>query len=90
MSAQTNMQDMKFFEDYVNSVLPCNRPSFVGEPLRIVLPQKFNPVMMSKKDRKSMRREFEVRVIFVAERFCGHGRDWLEWRYHDLEIVELI
>lgn len=92
MSVCTNLPSMDFFEKYVNDVLPCNVPSHVGETLEVVLPQRFNPVMMSKKDRKSKGRPYQVSLIFVAELWRAQIQmhDRLKWKYYDLKVLELV
>jgi len=79
---------MKFFEDHVNA--HCRAPAWEGEPMRFTMPQRINPLNMSKTRRKKENRCFEVRVLFVGVPAVENGARVLRWRYQDIEVSELV
>lgn len=82
---------MVVLEKMVNDPAFCGHmPSWPNEPYEVVLPQRLDPLMMTKTERKANNRKYSVSVWFVAEEWEENGKRSLRWRYSDLKVRELV
>lgn len=82
---------MTVLEGMVNDPAFCGHPpSFENEPYEVILPQRLNPFMLSKVERKANNRRYAVSVWFTAMMWSGGGTPTLRWKYSDVTVRELV
>lgn len=84
---------MVVLEKMVNDPEFCgHRPSWQHEPYEVVLPQRLDPLMMTKVERKANNRKYSVSVWFVAEDWYDEKEHkiFLRWKYSDVKVRELV
>lgn len=83
---------MALLDRMVNDPAFCGHtPSHAGQPYEVVLPQRYDPLLLNKAERKANNRKYVVSVWFVAEEeWSDNGTRSLSWRYSDLRVRELV